>query len=192
MEYDLIACVRKCDVTRLMEIEAAEPGALECWRGSGGETLLFHATESAAVRFLLDVGVDPKIADVSGRLPHHEYCTDDRIGCLETVLDAIPKQMIDCPMEGGITALHICAFAFAATCAESLLRHGADTECTDEDGFTALTNAVIGEAYDVARVLVSYGANPLHVTSGGHSCIDFAKEARDERMIEIISTLPGL
>jgi len=69
--------------------------------------------------------------------------------------------------------------------AELLLRKGANVRYRDEDGDTALINAVLNDANKqdlrLIRVLLRSGANPLERNRKGFSALSIAKQARGQR-----------
>jgi uncharacterized protein len=59
---------------------------------------------------------------------------------------------------------------------ELLLEHGASVNATQAGGFTPLFSAAIANRRDLAQMLLTYGADPLHKSDQGKTASDFARE----------------
>ncbi|KAE9354760.1 hypothetical protein PF008_g4372 [Phytophthora fragariae] len=105
-----------------------------------------------------------------------------------------PEWMMD-------TALHLYARCGRADAAEMQLRHGADTEICNAQGFTPLLLAVRFNQLEVLQVLLQHGARadalaPLE-TGLGHgvelgSCVHFAAESGHVQVLKFLVTAAAL
>ncbi|KAE9007971.1 hypothetical protein PR001_g16830 [Phytophthora rubi] len=105
-----------------------------------------------------------------------------------------PEWMMD-------TALHLYARCGRADAAEMQLRHGADTEVCNAQGFTPLLLAVRFNQLEVLQVLLQHGARadalaPLE-TGLGHgvelgSCVHFAAESGHVQVLKFLVTAAAL
>eukprot|EP00903_Cladosiphon_okamuranus_P008739 g8371.t1 len=107
-------------------------------RDKAGWTPLMVASgngHTAFMRFLLDEGVDPGIANNSGRTAMHRAAARGRDKALKLLISK--KLRVDGRDKCGYTALHLAAMHDEAEAMSTLLEAGADVEVKDALGYTA-------------------------------------------------------
>ena len=77
----------------------------------------------------------------------------------------------------GWTCLAHAASSRKVSAVKLLLEHGAKV---DGGATTALERAVVKDSLDVCEVLLDNGADPLHMTSGGMTCLALAESSSEE------------
>ena len=82
----------------------------------------------------------------------------------------------------GWTCLAHAASSRQVSAVKLLLEHGAKV---DGGATTALEQAVVKHSLDICEVLLDNGADPLHMTSGGMTCLELA-ESYSERTAELL------
>lgn len=89
----------------------------------------------------------------------------------------------------GATALHFAVVYMYPTVIKLLLKYGADPNIVDMHGNGALWTAVFnarGE-YDIIKELKATGANPNAKNKYGKSPLDFARQIKDDVLVEILT-----
>lgn len=121
--------------------------------------------------FLLEHGADPNATDSSNHAPL--YCVANSIGD-DLIAAAIAERLIAAGAlvnaAGGVqrcTALHMAARRGNSEVISTLCKRGANVDAIDRAGNTPLRRAVNCNRLTAARVLLSYGASPTSVGSGG-------------------------
>jgi ankyrin repeat protein len=118
---------------------------------------------------------DRQPADVSGRVPlHYAALFGDLHTAQRLVSSGADTAMVD---NDGQTPLHYAAQGCAVAVAELLLRSGARVDAEDLDGNTPLWCATLrtrGEG-PIVRLLIGYGADPLHANHEGRTPVQLAK-----------------
>eukprot|EP00752_Nemacystus_decipiens_P006506 g5858.t1 len=107
-------------------------------RDKAGWTPLMIASgngHTAFMRFLLDEGVDPSIANNSGRTAMHRAAARGKDKALKLLISK--KAKVDGRDKCGYTALHLAAMHDEAEAMRTLLEAGADVEVKDSLGYTA-------------------------------------------------------
>ncbi|XP_067903676.1 BCL-6 corepressor-like protein 1 isoform X2 [Heterodontus francisci] len=92
----------------------------------------------------------------------------------------------------GYTALHeACARGWLGIVTR-LLEHGADVNCSAQDGTRPVHDAVVNDNLDVVHVLLSYGADPTLATYSGQTVLKMAhSEPMKQFLIEYFTDLRG-
>ena len=94
---------------------------------------------------------------------------------LEMVFEATPDLEVEDTK--GWTCLAHAASSRKVSAVKLLLEHGAKV---DGGATTALEQAVVEGSLDVCKVLLDNGADPLHMTSGGMTCLALAESCSEE------------
>ena len=89
----------------------------------------------------------------------HDACENGHLARVRQILEQNPKQInssnafSDKPLHKAVWGMHIDIVKY-------LLDHGADIECTDQEGLTPLHKAVAKKSYEITQLLLQKGANP--------------------------------
>ncbi|XP_045062401.1 BCL-6 corepressor-like [Coregonus clupeaformis] len=108
-----------------------------------------------------------------------------RLGYEEVVLYCLENRVCEVNHRdyAGYCALHeACARGWLAIVSH-LLEHGADINCSAQDGTRPLHDAVENDHLDVVRVLLSYGADPTLVTYSGRGLLKMTHSDSMERFL---------
>lgn len=73
---------------------------------------------------------------------------------------------------------------------EQLLAGGANVDKRSHSGSTPLYEAVLAGHLHIARALIAGGAETRATTNDGHSALDAARARGDQRLIDLMATLP--
>mmetsp|Transcript_18676 Transcript_18676/g.60380 ORF Transcript_18676/g.60380 Transcript_18676/m.60380 type:complete len:881 (-) Transcript_18676:1194-3836(-) len=142
----------KVDATRyLLDEYFTSKELFDVAADSGGTALMFAAAGGhlECTKMLIEKG-----GDVNKRVKGTP-------SYVESVAQQIASGKEDVePHKDDVTALQVAAQGGHAEVVKLLLEHGADVSIADEEGATALTNAVSNDKPDVAFLLVDAGANP--------------------------------
>ena len=66
-------------------------------------------------------------------------------------------------------------------------QHGAYLDYMEKDGFTPINYAAMESHWDVVEFLFHAGANPNIPDATGHTAVDFAREAKRNETVELLS-----
>ncbi|XP_034145553.1 BCL-6 corepressor isoform X2 [Esox lucius] len=117
-----------------------------------------------------------------------------RLGYEEVVLYCLENKVCDVNHRdnAGYCALHeACARGWLAI-AQHLVEHGADINCSAQDGTRPLHDAVENDHLEVVRLLLSYGADPTLATYSGRSLLRMThSHAMDGFLSEYFADLKG-
>ncbi|XP_052446494.1 BCL-6 corepressor isoform X2 [Carassius gibelio] len=96
-----------------------------------------------------------------------------RLGYEEVVLYCLENKVCDVNHRdnAGYCALHEACSRGWLSIVQHLLEHGADINCSAQDGTRPLHDAVENDHLDVVRLLLSYGADPTLATYSGRSLL---------------------
>ena len=88
----------------------------------------------------------------------------------------------------GQTVLHFISFYPDAILAEHILEKGGNLELIDSYGNTALWYAVFNARgkYEIVKLFMKYKSNQLVKNKSGRSPTDFAKQIKDELLLDIL------
>lgn len=186
----LLNMATKGDTAGVRRMLAAQPGLLR-ETGKGGVTPLHAALfsqETTAFEALLAEGFDPNAAARNGVTPLMAAAMHPNSRFLAAALKKtgmVPKQTD----YKGRDALFLAVANRQSDNIRLLLQHGADANCRDLRGNTALMAAFQGRRPrpDAVRLLIDAGADPLLTDKTGLSARDYAGSFEDP---EIIALLP--
>ncbi|XP_022521150.2 BCL-6 corepressor isoform X1 [Astyanax mexicanus] len=96
-----------------------------------------------------------------------------RLGYEEVVLYCLENKVCDVNHRdnAGYCALHEACARGWFTIVQHLLQHGADINCSAQDGTRPLHDAVENDHLDIVRLLLSYGADPTLATYSGRGLL---------------------
>lgn len=112
-------------------------------------------------------------------------------GDKEVVLELIDSPYVDINSQnnGAGPVLGHAAYEGHIEIIEILLKHGAEINLRDENGFTPLMNAVIGQKANSVKLLLERGANPNLTIKGEKAEVSALKLAKLKGNKEIITIL---
>ena len=151
--------VGKMQLSRMMGGARDRESAALNERDEKGYTQLNRAAyngDVTMVKWLLDAGADPDIADNEGFTPLHSAVEQDHVGVTEVLLAYHADPDKACP--NGVSPLHEAATRNDFGSLRMLMDSGASVDAVCPGG-TPLANAVQFNAKDAMRVLLEYGAS---------------------------------
>lgn len=89
-----------------------------------------------------------------------------------------------------VAPLHSAVAARRLDIAEALLRHGAQVNATQADGFSPLHGAAQNGQVEMIALLLAHGADPHARTTGGQTPLDIAKAEGQEAAVAMLAALP--
>ncbi|XP_030199342.1 BCL-6 corepressor isoform X1 [Gadus morhua] len=117
-----------------------------------------------------------------------------RLGYEEVVLYCLENRVCEVNHRdyAGYCALHEACARGWRTIVQHLLEHGADINCSAQDGTRPIHDAVENDHLDVVRVLLSYGADPTLATYSGRGLLKMTHSDNMERfLIDYFADLQG-
>jgi ankyrin repeat protein len=90
----------------------------------------------------------------------------------------------------GSTPLHYTAWHKQLDIAKKIIEKGGNLNLVDKQGNNPLWYAVFFAKghYDLVRLLMKHGADPHNKNKAGRSALDFAKQVKDEELINILES----
>ena len=91
--------------------------------------------------------------------------------------------------KSGLTPLHYVAAHYNPELAEAILTEGGDVNIRDSHGNNALWTAVFNAKgrYDIVKMFISNGGDAYTKNNHHRSPLDFARQIKDEQLIDILS-----
>ncbi|KAM4609426.1 BCL-6 corepressor-like [Polymixia lowei] len=117
-----------------------------------------------------------------------------RLGYEEVVLYCLENRVCEVNHRdyAGYCALHEACARGWLSIVQHLLEHGADINCSAQDGTRPIHDAVENDHLDVVRVLLSYGADPTLATYAGRGLLKMTHSDSMERfLVDYFADLQG-
>ncbi|KAF7664741.1 hypothetical protein LDENG_00166570 [Lucifuga dentata] len=123
---------------------------------------------------LLAAGCDPTLVDNSGDTPLHIACRRGNLPCFSVITQHCHSEHLNTVMAAcnyqGQNCLHIASIYGFLSLVENLVVLGADIDAEELcNGRSALHLAVDQQNFPLVKLLLKKGADPNHLTYGGHS-----------------------
>jgi ankyrin repeat protein len=149
-----------------------------------------HADPSASAGSLgrVPAAVDPSAKGIIDPLAHEEFFSAIKMGNLEVVKSLIDRKQVDpdFTLDKGSTPLIAAAAAGRIKVVEYLLRRRVNINAQDPHGTTALMWAVFKGHRDVAKYLISKGADTKVIRDDGDTAMDIARKWRQNEIVAIL------
>ncbi len=132
--------------------------------------------------------VDPSAKGIIDPLAHEEFFSAIKAGNLEVVKSLIDRKQVDADftLDKGNTPLIVAAANGRLKVVEDLLRRRVSTNAQDPHGTTALMWAVFKGHRDVAKFLVSKGADTKVIRDDGDTAMDIARKWRRTEIVALL------
>lgn len=112
-----------------------------------------------------------------------EIVTDGDVKAVSEILESGVIEDVNKMSPSGLTALHQSAIDGNLECAKTLVRKGADVNCTDCESWTPLHAAVMNGSLEFVRFLLAAGAKPHLKNDAGETPYDMAKNGPIRKML---------
>jgi ankyrin repeat protein len=157
---ELVEAVEQHDVDGVMRLLAAGADPNEPDREGVRPLTIAAHTPEAVVAALLEHGADPEVADAEGSTPLYLVAVAGETGKARRLLEAgaDANRISAGPTDGSPLCAAAC-WGYRET-VELLLAHGADPNLAEDEHMTPLAWAAAGMHPEVARRLLTAGANP--------------------------------
>jgi hypothetical protein len=132
--------------------------------------------------------VDPSAKGIIDPLAHEEFFSAIKLGNLEVVRSLIDRKQVDpdFTLDKGSTPLIVAAAAGRIKVVEYLIRRRVNINAQDPHGTTALMWAVFKGHRDVAKYLISKGADTKVIRDDGDTAIDIARKWKQNEIVAIL------
>ncbi|XP_076017137.1 nuclear factor of kappa light polypeptide gene enhancer in B-cells inhibitor, alpha b [Genypterus blacodes] len=125
-------------------------------------------------RQLMAAGCDPTLVDDSGDTPLHIACRRGNLPCFSVITQSCRPEHLNAAVAAynyqGQNCLHITSVQGFLSLVESLVALGANINAQEQcNGRSALHLAVDQQNLSLVKLLLKRGADPNHLTYGGHS-----------------------
>lgn len=131
---------------------------------------------------------DPSAKGIIDPLAHEEFFSAIKMGNLEVVKSLIDRKQVDpdFTLDKGSTPLIVAAASGRMKVVEYLLRRRVNINAQDPHGTTALMWAVFKGHRDVAKFLISKGADTKVIRDDGDTAMDIARKWRQNEIVAIL------
>lgn len=118
----------------------------------------------------------------------HLACFFGRVDAVRVLLDHDSALEAVAPSFGNVTPLHSAAAGGSAEIVRVLLEAGADPKAIQAGGYTALHSAAQLGDIPMAQALLEHGAETAIQTDDGKTVADFARDANQTAIIELLNS----
>ncbi|MFL5814794.1 MAG: ankyrin repeat domain-containing protein [Bdellovibrionia bacterium] len=147
-----------------------------------------HADTSAGLTARTPAAVDPSAKGIIDPLAHEEFFSAIKMGNLEVVKSLIDRKQVDpdFTLDKGSTPLIVASASGRIKVVDYLLRRRVNINAQDPHGTTALMWAVFKGHRDVAKFLISKGADTKVIRDDGDTAMDIARKWRQTEIVALL------
>jgi hypothetical protein len=147
-----------------------------------------HADTSMGATARTPAAVDPSAKGIIDPLAHEEFFSAIKMGNLEVVKSLIDRKQVDpdFTLDKGSTPLIVASASGRIKVVDYLLRRRVNINAQDPHGTTALMWAVFKGHRDVAKFLISKGADTKVIRDDGDTAMDIARKWRQTEIVAIL------
>lgn len=154
-----------------------------------GETALYRAVfrgDKSIVQLLLEKGANPAARPPGCNSPLHLSVNRDRKAMLDMLLERSSKDQIDETTSTGETALYLAIQKKYASCARSLLQHGANPQARPAGHESMLNQTVASCQTSLVKVLLEYGADVEERNKDGDTPLCRSVIKGETKVVEVL------
>jgi ankyrin repeat protein len=165
----------------------ADPEIIDPWGYTPLNRACTHISSAPCIEALTMAGADIASRDCLEYLPIHNAAAAGQSDQILSMLITQGSNIQDSNTRFRVTPLSLAALGNRADTCEFLLAQGAQIDSEDWEGDTPLNEAIRSRAHSAVAVLISAGANCLHINSHGHTILHRIGRTGDNATIEILS-----
>lgn len=165
----------------------ADPEILDPWGYTPLNRACTHVSSAACIEALTMAGADITSRDCLEYLPIHNAAAAGQSDQILSMFITRGSKVQDSSTVWRVTPLSLAALGNRADTCEFLLAQGAQIDSEDWEGDTPLCEAIRSRAHGALAVLISAGANCLHINGNGHTILHGIGKTGDNTTIAIIS-----
>ena len=165
----------------------ADPNILDPWNVSPLNRACNSRSSATCVEVLARAGADFTLRDDDGFVPLHTAAAAGQSNNILSLCIANGLTVNDVGRRHQDTPLARAAMKDQDDACKFLLRQGAQIDSEDWEGDTPLDEAIRGRSHRALRVLLSAGANLLHVTAVNRTILHKVAKSGDMTTIDIVS-----
>ena len=181
--------VRMSDSSAVQQLlkAGADPEILDPWNTTPLSRACMHLSSASCVEALAKAGADFTSRNLSGHLPIHIAAGAGQSDKILSLFMARGLNIQDSSTLYRTTPLSLAALSNRDDTCRFLLAQGAQIDSVDWEGDTPMIEAIRSRSHRVLTVLLSAGANYLHVNDHGHTILHRIAKTGDNTTIAIIS-----
>jgi uncharacterized protein len=163
MVQDIFTAITANDKERVAQLIAAEPGAAHA-RNAGGISALMQA------RYENRLEIVDLLRPATGELDIFEAAALGDVARLNKLL-ANDGELVKARSSDGFTALHLACFFGQLEAAETLVRHGADSNAVSPSRIAVIHSAAASRNAALLKLVLDAGANPDSQQQRGYTAL---------------------
>jgi ankyrin repeat protein len=163
MVQDIFTAITANDKERVAQLIAAEPGAAHA-RNAGGISALMQA------RYENRLEIVDLLRPAAGELDIFEAAALGDVARLNKLL-ANDGELVKARSSDGFTALHLACFFGQMEAAETLVRHGADSNAVSPSRIAVIHSAAASRNAALLKLVLGAGANPDAQQQRGYTAL---------------------